>query len=326
MCKYTLFHFLCGGTKIKIAEPCDQASTNYLGIPFCKEDPYPHIEDAKPRQYTGATYGPGICSNIHCRENWGMVPKDEANKHLKRDLVEDDTPFDMSPSACQQREDVWARACLDEDQQMEAYWQKEWPLPIESMTLNAKTWLSSEMVPIIDWCELWNQVQAQNPSPDDVDWRELNPKYLSQRALQHVTAVYLPALVTDTRTHEHHTTTPLKPQFGPFRVKSHTCRPAGGCCKICGIYHSKKSAKNLSIAYDADTDWRTRLEASGVIDLGGSILNSIKSSDDLPHCKPLRPDLPVNPYGIREYDLERPGEFMQIEDKTSEEERRACWR
>ncbi|KXT08164.1 hypothetical protein AC579_8011 [Pseudocercospora musae] len=290
MCKYTLFHFLCGGTKIKVAQPCDQASTNYLGITFCRKDPHPHTDDYKTRPFVAPTFGPGICSNMHCREIWGMIPKGQAEKHLRRDLVEDDTPFDMSPEACQEREDVWARTLLDEEQQMDAYWTK-WPLPVRSMTLNAKGWLFPQCFSAAEWWDITQQCSVSAPSIDDIHWKELNPKYLSQRALQYVTALYLPASVTDVRRHETPITTPMKQFFGPFRIGEHTRRPPTGFCKTCGLYQSqhkgKKSTKNFS-----QEDFEKRLESS---------------SDELkivgPHYKPLRPDLLSFPIGLENQEM-----------------------
>lgn len=296
MCKYTLFHFLCGGTKIKVAEPCDQASTNYLGITFCRNDPHPHTEDYKTRDFVAPTFGPGICSNMHCREIWGMIPKCQAEKHLTQDLVEDDTPFDMSPETCQEREDIWARTMLDEEQQMDAYWTK-WPLPVHSMTLNAKGWLFPQCFSAAEWWEIAQQCGVTAPSIDDIHWKELNPKYLSQRALQYVTALYLPASVTDVRRHETPITTPMKQFFGPFRIGEHTCRPATGFCKTCGLYQSKNKKKGKKSAPKnfSQEDFEKRLESSEVY------FEELKVVG--PHYKPLRPDLLSFPIGVDNQDM-----------------------
>ncbi|KXS96850.1 hypothetical protein AC578_7406 [Pseudocercospora eumusae] len=291
MCKYTLFNFLCGGTKIKVAEPCDQASTNYLGITFCRSDPHPHIDDSKPREFVSPTFGPGICSNMHCRELWGMVPKHQAEKHLAQDLVEDDTPFDMSPEACQEREDIWARTMLDEEQQMDAYWTK-WPLPVHTMTLNAKGWLFPQSFSTAEFAEISQQCSASLPHIDDVHWKELNPKYLSQQALQYVTSLYLPASVTDVRRHEIPITTPVKQFFGPFRIREHTCRPATGFCKTCGLYQTKtKTSAKQNNFFFSQQDFEKRLEASEIYAEENKAFGL--------HYKPLRPGLISDPSASR---------------------------
>lgn len=69
MCIYTVFNFVCGARKLKIVAPCSAFATNVQGLGFCRDDPVAHVGDGcnNARSFVKDTYGPGICSNVHCR-------------------------------------------------------------------------------------------------------------------------------------------------------------------------------------------------------------------------------------------------------------------
>lgn len=206
-----------------------------------------------------------------------MIDPFEHDKCKPEDLIEDDTEFDMSPEACQEREELWFRKCLDIDQQLEAC-RTTFPIPREQMSLHAKYWLFGDDIPAEEW--LAGHEEAKTANPDEMDWRELNPKYLNQKTLGHVTALYLPACVTDTRQHQPHLriTTPAWPQFGPFRCKSHKCLPAMGFCITCGLYHGKEFAQKPAY-YDANFDWATRVAMSQTVTCeGGSSSKAVEAN------------------------------------------------
>lgn len=260
MCKFTTFSFLCGGTKLKITSPCESAFINYQGIQYCRKDPQAHVNDGVFRDCSAYTYGPGICSNVNCREYHGMLPYELSSKNEASDLIEDDSEFDMSPDACTERETRWFRYLLSTDQQLECF-NTVFPVPLESMTEYARVYLWLGYLNVNDWAAHFDA--AANASPDEVTWQELNPKYMSPCTLQTATAHHLlPAWVTDTTqplperftnkpskaskkdkaaTQQIRTTTPQMPLYGPFKVPSHRCTPAIGFCKTCGHYHSKDS-------------------------------------------------------------------------------------
>lgn len=140
MCKFTTFSFLCGGTKLKITSPCESAFTNYQGIQYCRKDPQAHVNDGVFRECNALTYGPGICSNVNCREYHGMLPHELSSKNDASDLIEDDSEFDMSLDASAERETRWFRYLLSTDQQLECL-NTVFPVPLESMTDYARTYL-----------------------------------------------------------------------------------------------------------------------------------------------------------------------------------------
>ncbi|KAK4502345.1 hypothetical protein PRZ48_005770 [Zasmidium cellare] len=258
MCQYTTFHFLCGASKLKITTPCASAFTNYQGLTYCRLDPQAHVNDGIQRDTTH-TYGPGICSNINCRDFFGMAPYEVSNT---ADLLEDDEEFDMSSEACAERETRWFRCLLSTDQQLECF-STNFPVPVESMTEYAKAFLYFNHLPANEWATYF--ASAWDSNPDEVTWQELNPKFMDASALQAATALkLLPAWVTDvkqgvpdmnikhsrksstkksrkakSKSVQPLTTTPHMPLYGPFKTTTHTCLPAVGFCKTCGHYHGK---------------------------------------------------------------------------------------
>lgn len=257
MCIYNIFNFLCGGQKLKITSPCEHAFTNYQGIQFCRMSPQAHVHDGVPRNYSTPTHGPGICSNTHCRDLFGMLPYELSKKNKACDLVEDDSEFDMSPEACADREARWYRM-LSTDHQLECL-STTFPVSTESMSQYARVWLYLADLPPNEWAAHFES--ACNANPDELIWQELNPRYMSQFTLQTVTKLHLlPAWVTDTnqtapdqghrnsnskgkgkgKQTQVRTTTPYMPLYGPFKVGDHICKPAVGFCKTCGHYHGKE--------------------------------------------------------------------------------------
>lgn len=231
MCTYTLFTFLCNSQKLKIAAPCRHISTNAQGLPYCRLDPYAHHADGNQhRVYAAETFGPGVCANEACRAEYGMPLGETAH------AVEDDAEYDMSPDACAEREDRWFRECLSTEQQLDAM-SMTFPRPFEERSVYAQTWL----------CEDWSRFDIDSIdvlNPDSVDWSDLNPRYMTARALHKATGILLPASVTDTSgdgKKKMLTTTPCKPVFGPFRPQSHACKPEVGICRTCGILHAQTS-------------------------------------------------------------------------------------
>lgn len=253
MCKFTEFHFLCEGAKLKITSPCESAFTNYQGIQYCRKDPQAHINDGVYRDRSH-THGPGICSNVNCREYHGML----SSKDKASDLIEDDSEFDMSPDACTERENRWYRYLLSTDQQLECI-NTVFPVPLESMSDYGRVYLWLGYLSVNERAAHFDE--TSNASPDAVTWQELNPKYMSQDTLQLATAYpFLPIWVTDTRqavpdrfsnkkskgskkgksaSKQTRTTTPKMPLYGPFQIPSHRCNPVIGFCETCGHYRGK---------------------------------------------------------------------------------------
>lgn len=78
MCKFTIFSFLCGGQKLKIASACPLAKTNYQGLLYCPNDSHAHVADGHTtREYAFENYGPGVCANQNCRIAHGMMTQVE---------------------------------------------------------------------------------------------------------------------------------------------------------------------------------------------------------------------------------------------------------
>ncbi|KAK4624659.1 hypothetical protein CLAFUW4_05648 [Fulvia fulva] len=280
MCKYTVFNFLCGAQKLKIVSTCSQAKTNYQGLLFCQDDPHAHISDGKSRDYADQTYGPGVCANVNCRTAHGMAPRKQVD-FKERDLIEDDRDFDMSPEACAEREERWYRQCLSTHQQLEVIG-AQMPPAVDALSSYAKWWIYIENMPA-DWVATWEQLSLVD-NPDEISFLELNPRYMTQRALHHVTGHYLPANITDTRHSRHKvdavTTTPRMPALGPFKTKSHTCKPNVGYCKTGGDYHGKEYSKKPHKYTEATfVDLLQALANDRATDLSGLGV-------DMPHVRP----------------------------------------
>lgn len=229
MCKYTRFHFLCGATKLKVSEPCPFAQTNYHDLVYCQLDPSAHVDDNTPRDYTADTYGPGICSNHNCRRTW-CIPED---------VPEDDSEYDMSRAACAEREDKWYRIVLSTEQQLDFFGLK-FPLPFKHMSLHSQFWVYSDYFSQAEWTD-W-LVKACLTRPEQMDWKELNPRYMHSKLLWEVSrAGYLPAQVTDTRA-EQKGTPARKATMGPFAMEKHVCGKKmleRGFCRVCGKWQRK---------------------------------------------------------------------------------------
>lgn len=169
------------------------------------------------------------------RQLFHLIPPHEYHLCDAKNLIEDDEPFDMSDQACAEREDRWYRQMLSTDQQLQL--------------LDTSYPLSEDLVSPYNKYVLKDMATAgkyghMEVNPDDLGWQELNPRYLSDFGLWVSTTSILPASVTDTRYHEHQTSSPFQPAFGPFKVRSHFCKPKKGICKTCGRYNITKSGRN----------------------------------------------------------------------------------
>ncbi|EME45397.1 hypothetical protein DOTSEDRAFT_33909 [Dothistroma septosporum NZE10] len=280
MCRHSVFNLLRVGQKLKIAEVCHQAKTNYQGMLYCQNDPYAHVSDSNSsRDHTAETCGPGIRLNSNCRVAHGMasVGKLDFKAH---DLAVDVQEFDISSAACAEREDRWYRQCLTTLQQLDAIG-LQMPPRMEVMSAHAKWWLYIQHMPA-QWVATWAELSTMD-KPDEISRAELNPRHLSQRALHHVDGHHLPVNITDTRhsTRKVHVwTTPRIPALGPFEVRTHTCKPHVGNCKTCGNYRGKQYAKKPHKYQEADFDQLlSKVENDRPTDLSGLQI-------DMPHVRP----------------------------------------
>lgn len=219
------------------------------------------------------------------RQFFGLIPPSEYLLSGAEDLAEDDEPFVMTEEARAEREDRWFRRLLSTDQQLAAIDTKfplsldessqyglcvlrEFNIkrckdPARDADCDDPNW--REIADRDDrWYHQWMsselQLQAMSTTtrgldltspydesfgPDQLDWRELNPRYLSEYGLWVATTHLLPACITDTRDHEHQTASPMQPAFGPFKCAPHSCKAAGGSCNKCGRKLMKSSRKTV---------------------------------------------------------------------------------
>lgn len=119
---------------------------------------------------------------------------------------------------------------LATDQQLEAM-DTIFPLETSARSAYAKHFLSGHEAAVQHEKQL-----GLEPDPDHIDWRE--PRYLDSYGLWVATSYLLPASVTDTRHHDHRTSSPFQPAYGPFKIRSHTCnfKHAKEMCKKCGRF------------------------------------------------------------------------------------------
>ena len=228
MCIFQDFHFLCGCDKLKISRECHRTSINVQGGVFCQDDPYPHIDDSVERPLDPTAYGPGVCSNIHCRWRFGLLPFGVYGDDSKKSLYENDASFDISEAACAEREDRWYRM-LNTDQQLECL-SMSFPLPTESMSTYAQAWFKADTMQGVSI--VLSEVDVFKP--EQLRWYELNPRYMTATQLHHATGFVLPAEVTLPGNVKGSGSTPLKPYAGPFKVGTHVCKPLPGVCRKCG--------------------------------------------------------------------------------------------
>ena len=246
MCIYQKFFFLCGCDKLKISKPCEQTSTNVQGQVFCRKDPHPHIDDGAERLYDFAAHGPGVCSNIRCKWQWGILPLGVYEAEDWTSLLENDASFDMSDEACEDREARWFRM-LTTDQQLECL-PLSFPLPAEKMSLCAQAYFSPD--PVHGMSVFFSRYDEL--STDQLHHSELNPRYMNAEQLRFATGFLLPAEVTLPGESLVRGSTPQKPLVGPFKVRQHDCKPVPGLCDVCGRNAGEPRAKREQMLSEAE--------------------------------------------------------------------------
>lgn len=177
----------------------------------------------------------------------------------------------MDDEARAEREDRWYRQVLSTDQQLQLL-NTTFPLDINTVSPYA--------LYVLRGLETEGQFDEQlglSSNPDHLDWRELNPRYLDEYGLWIATSHLLPASVTDTRYHEHQTSSPFQPQFGPFKIGTHACKPADDVCKKCGKFGTKIPGRKVLYR---KRDWTISTAAAASRPLGETFL---------PHTKLLGP-------------------------------------
>ena len=146
-------------------------------------------------------------------------------------LKENDASFDMSESACKEREDRWFRT-LTTDQQLE-FLGMRFPVPDESKSLYAQAYFNGDPARgyVVEFSRFYDLATSQ------LQWWELNPRYMTSPQLNHATGFVLPAEVTIPGSPNAHGSTPHLPYLGPFTIpNSHICSPFPGICSGCGRY------------------------------------------------------------------------------------------
>jgi hypothetical protein len=179
----------------------------------------------------------GVCDNIHCAWNYGVLPFGEYGNNTKfgnSTSFEDDTEIQDSPAVREERVGRWFRL-LSADEQLD-HFSTEYPIPEHELSDTGRD--------IRDF----PYGAASVATLDTLRWQELNPLYLNPLMLQWcVFNFVLPASVVDDRKSK--TITPRMPLWGPFKVQdTHRCTIKRGICKICGmnIGDSRKKEKVLS--------------------------------------------------------------------------------
>ncbi|TKA47016.1 hypothetical protein B0A49_12934 [Cryomyces minteri] len=94
MCLYRLHTFACGHEILKIHDPCPNASINAAGLLFCRLNPHAHPNTVVPDKIT---YGPGVCSCIHCHWLMGRLPDGSfgGEGNVGGRYVVDEEPYDV---------------------------------------------------------------------------------------------------------------------------------------------------------------------------------------------------------------------------------------
>lgn len=236
MCIYTRFKYLCLHEKVKIKRPCNRAVKDSQGVLTCPDTP--NVEDVYGvwQNHAERTYGVGICSNIHCAWNHGILPYGDYGNDRKfgdSTSFEDDTEIDDSLAAREERVGRWFQL-LSADQQLD-HFKTEYPIPDHERSADGRAILNFPH----DMISVW----------DTLRWQELNPLYLTPAMLQWcVRSRLLPASIADGRRSK--TISPHKPLFGPFKPKdTHKCPKKHGICKTCGENIGKKKLKDATLAY-----------------------------------------------------------------------------
>ena len=252
MCYFTTFNFLCGCSKIKISQPCNDTFTNVQGVLCCRKDPRPHPDDKSlTRKKDDMTFGPGVCSGVQCQWKHALLPLGDFGDSKKRALFEDDTPFDMSEEACKEREDCWYRNLLSTDQQLD-FIGVSYPLDPETMSDFARWQLNSDKEDS-EWFFWEHFDRAWGSDRSKIRWQELNPRYMDASMLRRVLSHrLLPAEVAIPGNARG--STPLKPNQGPFAVGKHKCKPAKGICKKCGVNVGDPKLRNATLSYQQEQD------------------------------------------------------------------------
>ncbi|KAK3624639.1 hypothetical protein LTR56_020889 [Elasticomyces elasticus] len=236
MCLYQTLWYLCHCSEISVLVPCSQAATND-GKTVCPADPRPHGEDGKYRVGVKNLYTPCVCESIVCQWEHGILAHGDygVDKAFKAA-----TPLADDEDSRTEREQAWFRT-LTADQQLQCM-NTIFPLSIEGASDYAKAWLRSDGEGLEERQRLRERAVVQQLS-----WQELNPRYLSPRALQICTGYTLSASVT-ARGHKGQAVTPHLPLVGPFACGDHKCHPALNVCKVCGRNHG---LRGLPAGYEA---------------------------------------------------------------------------
>jgi hypothetical protein len=238
MCIYSHFQYLCLHQKLKTINACSKSFRDARGVLTCPDAPSVEGSDKTSRTFGHRTYGLGVCDNIHCAWNHGILPFGDYgnNRNFGNSTsFEDDTEIVDSPAAREERVGRWFKL-LDVDQQLD-HFKTEYPVPEHELS-DAGLALRNFPHDTVEFMAL-----------DTLRWQELNPLYLTPPMLQWcVYNLVLPAFVVDDRKSE--TVTPRMPIFGPFQLKSkHRCPKQHGICKVCGANIGDKRLKEKVLSY-----------------------------------------------------------------------------